>query len=430
MSGKVRGKQFRDMTTDEDLSSFIATSVRDRDDATGVVRRALQVIRSHLDLQVAYVSEFVDGRSVFREVDAPGLEALIKVGDSQSLDDVYCRHILEGRLPQLMPDTALEPVATAMPITAAVPIGAHLSVPIRLADGRTYGMFCCPGPKADATLNKRDLQMMRAFADLAAYEIDRQQQQQQEAANRLASVRAVLDEEQLSIVHQPIVGLSARRTLGFECLSRFSAEPARGPDVWYAEADAVGLREEMEIAAIRLALASQARLPAGLYTSINASPATILTGAFLEILEGYRGEDIVIEVTENANVDDYDFLAYALEPLRSRGIRLAVDDAGAGYASMQHILQLRPDIIKLDMSLTRDIDRDRPRRALADALIGFAHDTGSVIIAEGVETEAELKTLADLGVDAVQGYLTGRPQPLDFHLTPLAASLLAMARGT
>lgn len=404
------------MSTEEDLSSFIATSMREREGATGVVRRALQVIRSHLDLQVAYVSEFVDGRSVFREVDAPGLEALIKVGDSHSLDDVYCRHILEGRLPQLIPDTALEPVAAAMPITEAVPIGAHLSVPIRLSDGHTYGMFCCLGPKADSTLNKRDLQMMRAFADLAAYEIDRDLKQKRIAADRLAIVQAVLDEERLAIVHQPIVGLAGRRILGFECLSRFATEPGRAPDVWYTEADAVGLREDMEIAAIRLALASQERIPAGLYLSINASPATILSSAFLTLLDGFRSEDIVIEVTENATVEDYDFLASALQPLRDRGVRLAVDDVGAGYATMQHILQLRPDIIKLDMSLTRDIDSDRPRRALADALIGFAHGTGSQIVAEGVETEAELATLAELGVDAVQGYLTGRPQPLDAHL--------------
>ncbi len=118
-----------------------------------LVTRALQAIRSHLGMEVAYVSEFVDGRSVFRTVDAPGKEALIKPGDSHSLDDVYCRHILEGRLPSLIPDTADEPIAMAMPITKAVPIGAHMSVPIRLPDGRPYGMFCCLSSAPDRSLN-------------------------------------------------------------------------------------------------------------------------------------------------------------------------------------------------------------------------------------------------------------------------------------
>jgi hypothetical protein len=87
-----------------------------------LVTRALQAVRAHLGLQVAYVSEFVGDETVFRQVDAPGLEHLIKPGDSRSLDDVYCRHILEGRLPELIPDTANEPYAMAMPITAMAPL--------------------------------------------------------------------------------------------------------------------------------------------------------------------------------------------------------------------------------------------------------------------------------------------------------------------
>ena len=138
----------------------------------GMVKRSLQAIRAHLGMEVAYVSEFVGNRSVFREVDAPGLDAMIKVGDSQSLDDVYCRHILEGRLPQLMADTSTESLAMAMPITHAVPIGKQMSVPIRLPDGNVHGMFCCLGFQADRSLHERDMQMMRAFADLAAFEIN------------------------------------------------------------------------------------------------------------------------------------------------------------------------------------------------------------------------------------------------------------------
>lgn len=148
-----------------------STNAADRPDAT-MIDRVLQSVRQHLGMEVAYVSEFVGNDSVYRAVDAPGLEALIKPGDRRSLDDVYCRHILAGRLPELIPDTSAIPLAAAMPITQAVPIGAHVSVPLKLSDGSVYGMFCCLSPSTNRTLNDRDLQVMRAFADIAAQQID------------------------------------------------------------------------------------------------------------------------------------------------------------------------------------------------------------------------------------------------------------------
>ncbi|HEV7719477.1 MAG TPA: GAF domain-containing protein, partial [Arsenicitalea sp.] len=125
------------------------------------IKHALEAVRSHLDMHVAYISEFVDDRTYFRKVDAPGFEDVIKPGDSMALDDVYCRHILEGRLPQIINDTADVPFAASVPMTAALGIRAHISVPIALPDGRTYGMFCCISAKPEPSLNPRDLKMMR-----------------------------------------------------------------------------------------------------------------------------------------------------------------------------------------------------------------------------------------------------------------------------
>lgn len=390
----------------------LVASTDDAGTAGGTIKRALEAVRSHLGMEVAYVSEFVDGRAVFREVDAPGLEAMVKVGDSHSLDDIYCRHILEGRLPQLIPDTSAEPIATALPITGAVPIGKHMSVPIRLPDGRAYGMFCCLGRDADHSLNERDLQMMKVFADMAAFEINRDREATREAEERLVRIRNVIDADQLSIVYQPIWHVEQRRAVGLECLARFSVAPYRSPDVWFREAAEAGLGVALELAAIRAGLAAVPMLPPGVYLAVNASPDTILSGELEGVLEGVPPERIVLEVTEHAHVADYDRLLGALWPLRQAGIRLAVDDAGAGYSSFQHILHLRPDLIKLDMALTRSIDTDLSRRALASALIGFARETGSRIIAEGVETASELATLRALGVEKAQGYFLGRPMPL------------------
>jgi len=144
------------------------------------------------------------------------------------------------------------------------------------------------------------------------------------------------------------------------------------------------------------------------------TPAARLSAA-IEVLDAVLAgalRPLALEVTEHAPVEDYAVLRDALAPLRKSGIRLAIDDAGAGYSSLQHIIQLRPDIIKLDMSLTKSIDSDQARRALASALTFFAREVGSVIVAEGIETEAELATLQRLDVSRGQGYLLGRPGDL------------------
>jgi EAL domain-containing protein (putative c-di-GMP-specific phosphodiesterase class I) len=395
------------------LYNLITTTSDVAGGAGSTLKRSLQIIRSHLGMEVAYVSEFVDGRSVFREVDAPGQEALIKPGDSYPLDESYCRHILEGRLPQIIPDTSAVPLAAAMPVTKAVPIGAHMSVPIRLPDGRAYGMFCCLGFQSDHSLNERDLQMMKAFADLAAFEISQDLEAKQAAEEKRLRILSVIGKERISIHYQPIWNVETRRPVGLECLSRFAASPSRPPDAWFNEAAEVGLGDVLELSAIRMALtAFSSSLPGETYLAVNASPATILSADFPKTLENVPLNRVVLEITEHAHVESYDHLLDALKPLRVGGLRLAVDDAGAGYSGLQHILHLRPDLIKLDMDLTRHIDIDPARRALASALIKFASETDSQIIAEGVETASELKTLKALGVQRVQGYFLARPMTL------------------
>jgi EAL domain-containing protein (putative c-di-GMP-specific phosphodiesterase class I) len=146
--------------------------------------------------------------------------------------------------------------------------------------------------------------------------------------------------------------------------------------------------------------------------AVNVSPAAILSGEVAEALKNVPAQRIVLEVTEHAQIADYDALLELLKPLRLRGLRLAVDDAGAGYASLRHILNLQPDLIKLDIGLTRSIDIDPARRALAAALLGFARETNSQIIAEGVETASEFKALRALGIDNAQGYFLARPMPI------------------
>lgn len=224
--------------------------------------------------------------------------------------------------------------------------------------------------------------------------------------------RPVPLEPAVTIVYQPIIDLATRQLAGHEALARFAEEPLRPPDQWFNEAAALGLQERLELAVIRKALKGLAHFPARTYVSLNVSPQTILTGAIEAVLDGWPLERLMLEVTEHASVSDYPRLAAKIEPLRRKGLRLAVDDAGAGFASFRHILELKPDVIKLDISLIREIDLDSRRRALAAALIRFARETGSKILAEGVERDAELAVLRELRVSKAQGYLLGRPMPI------------------
>jgi len=378
-----------------------------------IVTRALEVIRKHLGMDVAYVSEFVGERSVFRNVDASGLDGLIKVGDSHALDDVYCRHILAGRLPELIPDTSANAFARQLPITQAVPIGAHLSVPIRLPDGTCYGMFCCMSFEPDHCLNEKDHRTVRAFAELAAFEIGREAETRRHNKEKLSRIEAVLEDGLFEMVYQPVVDIHTERTVGFEALCRVRAEPLRTPDLWFAEADEVNLREPFELAAIGKATSVLSSLPDDTFLAVNVSPATVLAPGLEAALRGLRHERIVLELTEQTLIAEYDAIRGALAPLRALGVRIAIDDAGAGYSSLRHILQLEPDMIKFDISLTRGIDTDPVRQALIGALVGFTDKTGSSIIAEGVETGAELDCLRRLRVGFAQGYHLGRPAPLE-----------------
>ncbi len=388
-------------------------SAADEDgDVESTVQWAIEAVRSHLGMEVAYVSEFVGNDSVYRYVDAPGLEHMIKPGDARPLDEVYCPHIIAGRLPELIPDTSRQELAMSMPITHATPIGAHISVPLRLDDGEPYGMFCCLSPHADPSLNERDLRAFKLFAEIAAHQIRREAKAEQATRAKRQRVEQVLTEEAFHPVYQPIRDFVNGRTVGFEALTRFPGTEEQRPDKWFADAFDAGLGPQLELAAVRAALAGIHDLPPEVYLSVNVSPKTIIEGRFETMLaDAARVRHVVLEITEHAAVQDYIALDTALRPLRERGVALAIDDAGAGFSSMHHIVRLRPDIIKLDMSLIRDIDREAPRRALASALVYFAADTGATIVAEGIETEAERATLQGLGISYGQGYLFGRPEP-------------------
>lgn len=242
----------------------------------------------------------------------------------------------------------------------------------------------------------------------------RQEEQERKATAEQERTRStiieVLSGEAMRSVFQPIVDAAAGKIVGVEALTRFESEPIRSPDKWFADAAGVGLGFSLEMAAIRSALKHQRALPDGAYLSVNCSPE-VLTDPGLEALaDEVDASRVVLEMTEHTAISDYTAVLERLAVLRSRGFRVAVDDAGSGFASLQHILQLRPDIIKLDSGLIRDIDADPAKRALATAMISFAQELGAELVAEGVETVEEFEVVRQLGISKIQGYLLGRPQ--------------------
>jgi EAL domain-containing protein (putative c-di-GMP-specific phosphodiesterase class I) len=226
-----------------------------------------------------------------------------------------------------------------------------------------------------------------------------------------ARLARVIDEGLLTTTFQPIVSVHSRHVAGVEALARFTSDATTSPDVWFAQAELVGRGVELELLAIRTHLAAARALPDHLYVAVNASPAAVLNPDLLHAL--LAGDicptRIVVEITEHATVADYAPLQNAVDTLRVHGVRLAVDDAGSGYASFRHIVALAPDIIKIDRALISGIDQDKACRAMVASLVLYALDCGSLVVGEGVETAAELESLELLGVDAVQGYHLGRP---------------------
>ena len=368
--------------------------------AGAAVQRVLDLARTQLGMDVAWVSRLTASEQVFLQVDAePGRPAPVP-GSATPVDVSYCVQVLDGRLPAVVPDARHDPRTRELPGTRELEIGAYVGAPVRAADGSVTGMLCCTSTVARPDLGDRDREVLQLLAALLPELQDR-------PSVDLSAVRR-------RVVLQPIVDVHTGRAVGAEALSRFDDAPS-APDLWFADADRVGLRTALELSTARDALAHLAHPGGPGFVSVNLSPDAITSPGLADVLAGLDAARVVVEITEHAAVSDYAALRGALAGLRAAGLRLAVDDAGAGFSSLRHIVQLQPDLIKMDMTLVRGIDEDPVVQALTTALVSFAGSTGAALVAEGVETQGEYDVVTGLGVGLVQGYLLARPgeQPAD-----------------
>jgi EAL domain-containing protein (putative c-di-GMP-specific phosphodiesterase class I) len=222
-----------------------------------------------------------------------------------------------------------------------------------------------------------------------------------------AEVRAILDAAAVRVALQPVIELPSGAVVGNEALSRFGGRVPT--DRWFKAASKYGYGDELERLCLGSALALLPTLPAEQFLAVNISPAALADKGVLALLEAAELRRVVVEITEHEAVENYAVTRLVLGRLRGAGARIAVDDTGAGFASLRHVLMLQPDVIKLDLSLTRDVDVDRRQQALVRAVTAFSAQVGATVLAEGVETQAQLDTLREIGVQLGQGWHLGVP---------------------
>jgi EAL domain-containing protein (putative c-di-GMP-specific phosphodiesterase class I) len=220
-------------------------------------------------------------------------------------------------------------------------------------------------------------------------------------------VRALIEAGQVKVALQPVVQLDGGEVVGFEALSRFGGRVPT--DRWFRGANRCGLGGELERLTLQAALELLPGLPDDVFLAVNVSPAALDDEQVVALLRGADLQRVVVEVTEHEAVADYSSLRRILAELRRQGARIAVDDTGAGFASLRHVLMLQPDVVKLDTSLSRAVHHDERQQQLVTALLTFADEVGSVVLAEGIETEEQLEALRQLGVPLGQGWHLGVP---------------------
>lgn len=378
------------------------------------IDRALKSVRQFLGLDLAFISEFGESERTIRHLDYRTDGAPLEIGMSIPFDRGYCLDIAEGRLPEIIPDTHAVPLAAEKPETGSFPIGAHAGVVVPLRGGGIYGTLCCLNRTPVPDLGARDLQVMKAVAQLIGSHLDLMLEGGREKDVRRMVIEAALSVGMPEIAYQPVISLATGKIVAAEALSRFNVEPLRTPDKWFADAADVGLELVLSEVAIRRSLEGFADgFSAGLALGLNMSPRLICELDLKGVFDGFPLDLIVIEVTEHEIVEDYERLIAALAPLRLLGVQIAIDDMGSGYSNIKHVLKMVPNCVKLDSSLVKEIDSDPMKQAWLAGIMEFARRAGCDVLAEGIERQEELSVLQALGVTYGQGFLLGRPMVME-----------------
>jgi EAL domain-containing protein (putative c-di-GMP-specific phosphodiesterase class I) len=367
----------------------------------------LRTARSSLGLSVSFVSR-LDETTQHLEVVESEVPTPFRAGQSRLRRNSPCQAILDGALPSVIPDTAALPADQQFPVPS---IRSLVSVPIVLSDGSLYGTFCAAGFSSEPSLTARDKTLMDVLAQAASAIIEPTVHERARRSAIEDRLLPVIEAGGPIVVLQPIVDFATGRFVGAEALSRFPAAWSMPPDVCFDEAHSIGLGNHLELLALERAAEYLPSVPGHL--AMNVSPEALLAPECGLLLDRLPLDRVVLELSEHDAVSDYGLLMSVLAPRRARGMQLAIDDVGAGFSSLRHIVLTAPDVIKLDRTIVTGIGTDAVLGTLVNALVGFAHECRARVVAEGVETASDAEVLRGLGVDHGQGWFFGRPGPVE-----------------
>ncbi|WP_307874809.1 sensor domain-containing phosphodiesterase [Frankia nepalensis] len=371
----------------------------------------LELLRRRLGMEMAWLGR-LDQDLLVLQVVCGGLRRYgLQPGSSIRREDGLFGRVLAGELPELIPDTRADPRTAETLSVRELGVGAYAATPVRDADGVLFGLLGCVHGQARPALGPRELRLLRLLADFLTDYVSDLHRMWEVRSRLWRRIHDLIDSGGPEIFFQPIVDLSSTRTVAVEALSRLPGTQEE-PGTLFKDAATVGLGPELETTAVHRALAALPRLPTDIRLAINASPSTVSSGLIDVLLETGCPERLAVEITEHEEIDANDSLLDAVTALRARGVLIVIDDIGTGYAGLDLLLHIRPEVIKLDGYIVRGMGTDPAHRAVAAGVTSIAKDLASRVVAEGIETSSDLAAARAAGINYGQGYLLGRPTAL------------------
>ncbi|MBV7410396.1 EAL domain-containing protein [Maritimibacter sp. DP1N21-5] len=366
-------------------------------------------VRAQLDLHLDRIRENLGFDHVFVARVAGGerrIEALSTTGPDPANRFSICA---AGMCPVTRAAARSHPVVFAGqvgPQSAMEDCQPAFGVPVMMSGGSLYGVLGGQGAQPSAPPGEIAAKLAD-FALLITVGLDILHAEEAARQKTRGFVADVIRGHRFHPVFQPVRDVETGEVIYAEGLTRLDESlGVTIPDLLSA-AHGIGMGAELELAFAR-AVFSAPRAPGPI--AVNLSEATMRTRAFDEFLSGVAGQPLIVELTEHAPVTDYAALSRAVSRMRSRGVKLAIDDTGAGFTSLRHIIDLKPDILKVDASLSARIDADGDAVALLQFLQNYCDETGTMLVIEGIEREDQVDALRGIGVRYLQGYHVGVPE--------------------
>lgn len=374
------------------------------------LRRVLSLARESLGMELGYFGTFEGGHETFDVVDRdPGGGPSVREGSRLPVDQTLCWQVVTGATGSLVQDARADRATRDLSPVTDSGVGAYVGVPVHRGE-ELLGMLCLVSSQPRPDLGAHDVEKMRLLARVVALELEQARELSADDESDVDAVRRAISGEGLQTVFQPVARLdlllrdNVLEVSSVEALSRFTGDPQHRVEHWFDLAWRHGLGVELELAAIERALAVLPELPEPIRLAVNASPETIASSRLRSAIPPDLAHRVTVELTEHVLLEDYEALRPGLDRIRSLGVSLAIDDLGAGTSNLQHVVELAPEVIKVDLSITSGVEHDARRRALVSALVGFTRDVGIHLVTEGVERGATAAELVRLGVDYGQGF--------------------------